>query len=261
MYENISGLTDLNSAQKFKIAIVGEPKTGKTNLACTMPGSIFHCDFDTRSESVKEFVVRTKRTDIVSKTYADPDPSNPVAVSQLEVDLAMFEYLKTQGKPVPETFVLDSITFLRSACEHELIKQHKELSRTIKMGTNILRIPQGWDIINGNKAYLEYLIGRISALGNVIAVFHELDEKDNVRSTKDTKAFTGRKTIQPQYLSSLLSVFNDVFRITIDYSGKRVVAVKPSSDFMASTSMRLDAEEEADLAKMIAKHKAVVAKG
>jgi hypothetical protein len=50
-----------------------------------------------------------------------------------------------------------------------------------------------------------------------------------------------------------------VFRITIDYSGNRIVAVQPSSDFMASTSMRLDATESANLADMIAKHKKALA--
>jgi hypothetical protein len=255
MYENIKGLLDMGSEPLYKIAIVGEPKTGKSNLALTMPGTIYHMDFDTRSESVKEFVARTKRTDIMSKTYTDKNPAIPTAVSELEVDLAMFEYNKLQGKPIPSTFVLDSITFLRACCEHELVKQQPEWSRSIKLGANSMKVPQGWDIVNGNKAYLEYLIGRFSALGNLIAIFHELDEKDNARSTLKEKAFTGRKTIQPQYLGSLLSVFNDVYRITIDYAGKRKVQVQPSTDFLASTSMKLDKEEEPDLAAMIAKHK------
>jgi hypothetical protein len=253
MFENIAGLTDLDAPQKLKIAIVGEPKAGKTNFALTIPGSIFHMDFDTRYESVKEFVRRTKRTDIFSKTYTDLNPAIPTAVSNLEADIAKLEYDKTQGKEIPENYILDSITFLRACCEHELIKQHPQMSRTIKLGANNVKIPQGWDIVNGNKAYLEYLIGRISELGNVIAIFHEMDEKDNPASTKEEKKYTGRKTIQPQYLSALLSVFNDVFRITVNYSGNRIVQCQPSSDFMASTSMKLQKEEEPDIAKMLLK--------
>jgi hypothetical protein len=255
MFENISGLTDLDAGQKLKIAIVGEPKAGKTNFALTIPGTIFHMDFDTRFESVKEFVKRTGRRDITSKTYTDLNPAQPIAVSTLEADIAMFEYNKKQGKEIPANYIIDSITFLRACCEHELIKQHPGMSRTIKLGANNVKIPQGWDIVNGNKAYLEYLIGRISELGNVIAVFHEMDEKDNPASTKEEKKYTGRKTIQPQYLSSILSVFNDVFRITIDYSGKRIVQCQPSSDFMASTSMKLSKEEEPDIFKMLEKNK------
>jgi hypothetical protein len=255
-YENISGLVDLDAPQRYKIGIVGEPKVGKSWLAMSAPGRIYVCDFDQRAESIKEYVRTSKRTDISAKTYSDINPSQPVAVSQLEADISMFEYMRTQEKEIPEWFVLDSITFLRAACEHELIKQHPTMSRTIKLGTNSIKIPQGWDIVNGNKAYLEYLIGRLSELGNVIAIFHELDETDKQRSTKDEKKYTGRKTIQPQYLSSLLSIFNDIFRVTIDYAGKRVVQVQPSSDFLASTSMSsLASEESADIAGMIAKQK------
>lgn len=256
-YENISGLLDLDAETKYKIAIIGEPKTGKSWLAMSAPGKIFIADFDSRSESIKEYIRKNKReAEIDAKTYWDTNPAIPTAVSKLETDIAMFEYLKQQGKAIPDWFVLDSITFLRAACEHELIKQHPAMSREIKLGANKIKIPQGWDIVNGNKAYLEYIIGRLSELGNVIAVFHELDETDKQRSTKDEKKYTGRKTIQPQYLSSLLSIFNDVFRVTIDYNGTRTVQVQPSSDFLASTSMSALAKEEpADIAGMIAKQK------
>ena len=256
-YENISGLLDLDAEQRYKIAVVGEPKTGKSWLAMSAPGKVFVCDFDSRSESIREYIRVSKRKDeIDAKTYWDFNPAIPTAVSQLEADISMFEYSKQQGKNIPDWFILDSITFLRAACEHELIKQHPTMSRTIKLGSNQLKIPQGWDIVNGNKAYLEYLIGRLSELGNVIAVFHELDETDKQRSTKDEKKYTGRRTIQPQYLSSLLSIFNDIFRITIDYSGTRIVQVQPTTEFLASTSMSaLAPQEAADLAKMIEKQK------
>lgn len=254
-YENITGLLDLDAESKYKIAIVGESGAGKSWFALTAPGRIFAADFDGRGESLKEFVRRHKRTDIVCKSYIDLNPAQPTAVSAFETDIAMFEYLKQQGKEIPEWFLLDSITFLKSACEHELIKQHPAMSRTVKLGANSVKIPQGYDIINGNKAYLEYLIGRLSELGNVIAVFHEIDEKDNTTSTKEQKTYTGRKTIQPQYLNSLLSIFNDRYRITIDYAGNRIAQVAPNNDFLAVTSMHLEATENPNLAEMIAKSK------
>jgi hypothetical protein len=259
MYENISGILDMNAEQRFKIAIVGEPKVGKSWLAMTAPGTIYEADFDDRSESIKSFVQKYGKTNITAKTYVDRNPAFPIAVSQFEADIAMFEYLKQQGKEIPEWYVLDSMTFLRAACEHELIKQHPTMSREIKLGANKIKIPQGWDIVNGNKEYLAYIVGRLSELGNVIAVFHELDETDKQRSTKDQKAYTGRKTIQPQYLSSLLSIFNDIFRVTIEYDGTRTVQVQPSSEFVASTSMKLGLTEKPNLADMIAKHKSKVA--
>jgi hypothetical protein len=122
-----------------------------------------------------------------------------------------------------------------------------------------MNIASGWDIINGIRAYMDYIVGRLSELGNVIAVFHEADETDKATSTKDAKAYTGMKTVQPVYLATVLSLFNDVFRITLDYSGKRIVQVNPTGAFMASTSMRLDENEEPNLTNMIAKHKKALA--
>lgn len=255
MYENISGLLSLDAEQKYKIAIVGEPKVGKSWLAMTMPGETYIADFDDRGESIKSFVRATKRTDIVAKTYVDRNPAQPNALSTFEADIAMLEYHKSQGKPIPDNYVIDSMTWMRAACEHELIKQHPTMSREIKLGANKIKIPQGWDIVNGNKEYMAYIVGRLTELGNVIAIFHELDETDKQRSTKDQKAYTGRKTIQPQYLSSLLSIFNDIFRVTIEYSGERIVQVQPNSEFVASTSMKLGLTEKPNLADMIAKHK------
>lgn len=255
MYENISGLVSLDAPVRYKIAIVGEPKTGKSWLAMTAPGNIYVCDFDARFESYREFVRKSGRTDIVSKTYVDLNPTQPDAVSKLETDIAMFEYEKAQGRQVPDWYVLDSITYLKVMCEHELIKQHPSMSRSVKLGPNAtIKIPEGWDIINGNKGYLEYLIGRLGELGNIIAIFHELDEKDNQKSTKKEKAYTGKKTIQPQYLATLLSLFNDVWRVTLDYNNNRIVTVQPNSDFMAATSMTLlSPEEKPDIAEMIKK--------
>lgn len=253
-YENISGLVDLESESKYKIAIVGESGVGKSWLAFTAPGSIYECDFDTRAESFKEYVRVSKRTDMVAKTYTDIIPGSPQAVAQFETDISMFEYLKQQGKAIPEWYILDSMSYLRAACEHELIKQHPSMARKVRLGVNTLNIPSHYDIVNGNRNYMEYIIGRVSELGNVIAIFHEMDEKDTPASTKEVKAYTGRKTIQPQYLASLLSLFNDRFRVTIDYSGNRIVQTQPSSDFLAVTSMKLDATEKPNLSDMIKKH-------
>jgi hypothetical protein len=110
-------------------------------------------------------------------------------------------------------------------------------------------------VINGVTAYTEYIVGRLSALGNVIMVFHEIDEGDRTKSTKEQKAYTGMKTIKPQYLSGILSLFDHVFRMKLDYANNRVVQCQPDSDFITKTSMKLDAIEKPDLAEMIKKHR------
>jgi hypothetical protein len=63
------------------------------------------------------------------------------------------------------------------------------------------------------------------------------------------------KTIQPQYMSTVLSLFDHVFRMTVDYKGDRVVQCQPNSDFMACTSLKLDATEQPNIQAMLLKSK------
>lgn len=256
-YENISGLIDLDAEPKLKVAIIGIPGVGKSWFAYTMPGTVWSFDFDTRSESLKEYVRKhpLRKGEIEGKTYFDTNPNAPNAMQEMEKDIAMFEYLQSQGKPTPATYLIDSMSYMRSAMEHEIIRQQPSFARTVKINTNTIKVPSGWDVINGVTAYTEYIVGRLSVLGNVIMVFHEIDEGDRTKSTKEQKAYTGMKTIKPQYLSGVLSLFDHVFRMKIDYKSDRIVQCQPDSDFITKTSMRLDATEVPDIAAMLKKHK------
>jgi hypothetical protein len=91
-------------------------------------------------------------------------------------------------------------------------------------------------------------------------VFHEKDEKDRTESTATETKFTGLVTTDPQYLQNSLSLFNEVYRITVDGNKNYKVICKPNWDVLASTTLMIDAEEKPDLLAMIAKHKANRAK-
>lgn len=255
MYDYIQGIAKAALADeepRLKIAIVGEPKTGKSWLACTAPSPVFVADADDRSESIKT------KEGVIVKSYLDLNPDSPAAVNELENDINKFEYAKSQGKETPRTYVLDSATYWQKAIERSLIYQDSKFGRSIRVGSKTLKIGQGWDIINGSRAYLDYLIGRLSALGNIIVIFHSAPEKDKERSTKDETKYTGRTTVQPNYLSSLLSVFNEVWMVEIDFDGRYKVQVKPNNEFLASTTLLLDPSEKPDIKAMVEKHKAAL---
>lgn len=260
MFENMKGFEEATAITEppLKIAIVGEPGVGKSWFACTAPKPVLDLDFDGRKSSL------AGKKDVYVKSYVDTDIINPRAIADLEADITTWQYDKSQGKEIPKTFVIDSITYCRKYTEAELIRQQDNDSfrRILKIGATRLKIGQGWDMINGNRAYLEYLINRFAELGNVIAVFHTQDEKDYAKSTEKVKAFTGRFTVQPQYLSSVLSIFNDVWYIDVDYSGKRVVQTGITSDFIGKCSLKgvLPENEVPDIEAMLVKHRAVKAK-
>lgn len=239
----------------LKIAIIGEPKAGKSWFAATAPKPILNFDFDGRAASLRG------KEGVYVKTFRDVDTNNPNAMAELEANIGLIEYEKQKGNPIPATFVLDSLTYMRSATEAEIIKQQSTLSRAIRIGSRTMRIGQGYDIINGNRAYIEYIIGRLSVLGNLIVVCHSMDEKDNAKTTKDGKVYTGKITIQPQYLSNLLSLFDDVWYLDTNWKGERIVTTGNTTEFNGSCSLLgLDIEEPADIEKMLAKSAAFIAK-
>ena len=255
MFENISGLTEaakMSPEKKLKIAIIGEPKTGKSWFASTAPAPVFVADFDDRAESLRG------RENVFIKTYKDLDPNNPNAIADLETDLQLMIYQKKQGKEVPKTIVLDSLTYMRAAIESALMATSSNLSRSVRIGGKIVKIPQGWDIVNGIRRHMDNIITTCSSIGNVIITCHEQPEKDTVASTKDEKKYTGRITIQPQYLNTILSTFNEVWRISIDDKGEYTVEVKPTNEFLSSTTLKLDATEKPNISEMLKKHNATI---
>ena len=262
-FDLISGCTsaeDLIKNNRLKLAIVGAQKSGKSLLASTVPGSTMHYDFDDRRESLRRRI--TERSDLRVKTLIDKNQSSPTAVKELENDLALFKVQKQGGKPIPRNYILDSMTYLKKWIENELIKQDPTIGRAIAKLTNkgTLKIPAGWDAINGVRSYMEYFITEFSQLGNLICVFHERDEKDRDKSTEKVAAYTGKLTVEPQYLATVLSVFNEVWRVSINYEDKFVVQTKPDFLFGASTTLEVDKEEPADIAVILQKHMDAVSK-
>ena len=259
------GIKGVLSANKvidppLKIAIIGDPGVGKSWFANTIDGFKYDFDFDGRASSL---ITHPKAADINVKTYYDSDPNKPNAIQEFERDLAVLKYAKSQGKLPPDfTSIIDSLTFARKACEDELIRQQGNLSRKLRIGTTTVNIPAGWDVINAVKEYLEYIVAELATLGNLICVFHEKDEKDVTTSTESKTTYTGMTTIQPQYLNLLLSIFNDVWRLSVNSNGKRNVQTGIGPQFVGKcTLLGIDPlVQEPDIAAMLRKHKAELVK-
>jgi len=236
--------SDLAQEDRLKIAIVGEPKTGKSWLAATAPAPVLIFDFDDRAESLagKAGLLVLRKPSMID----------------VETALSNAKARKNQKLENPRTFVFDSVTYMNRAMEEEIFRQAPDLARTIKVGSGLgMKLRKNWDTINGIQRYMEYLIAEFSPLGNIIFVFHEKNERDPTKSTPENTAYTGDITVDPQYLAKSLSLFNEVYRIKQDYSGKYEVQCKytgAGDKFIASTTMLLDAKEAPNLTAMIAKH-------
>jgi hypothetical protein len=257
--------TEIDPSENLCLAIIGLPKSGKSWLGATIAeseGITFVADFDNRAESLKG------KKNIVVKTYQDQNQIRPVAMKNFETDIDRFKYNKKNGKPIPRAYILDSITYMKKASENEIFEQSASAKittfRELKTGTGIddkVRIPQGYDIINGVRDHILYCISELRALGHVICVFHERDETDKKLSTPDRTVYTGKITVDPPYLSQILTVFNDVMRIQTDHNGKYKVWTRSTRDFNGATSLNgLELEESPNIAAMLTKHRATMKK-
>lgn len=234
---------ELRATGRLKIAILGKPKAGKSTFAATARKPIRYYDFDDRPEALegKEGLFVLSRPSMLD----------------VETDLSIMKANKVKGVSLPATVVFDSVTYMNRAMEEEIFRQDSSLYRTIKVGNSTsMKIRNSWDVINGIQRYVEYLVSEFSPLCDVIFVFHEKPEKDYAESTPKETAYTDYVTTDPQYLSKSLSLFNEVYRITVDGNKKYEVVCRPNWDVNASTSMLLDATEKPDILAMISKHEA-----
>lgn len=241
---------DIKAEDYLKIALMGKQKSGKSWFAATAPKPIRYYDWDDRAESLEG----------KPGMYISSAPS--LTMLDVETDLSVMKAAKAKGQALPATVVHDSVSFMKVAMENEIRRNAPGLFRTIRVGNSTsVFIGADWDVINGIQRYVKYLISEYTTLGiNQIFVFHERDEKDKAESTPSAAKYTGFITVDPQYLAETLSLFNEVYRITVDGSkpnqpAQYRITCKPNSEVLASTTMMLDAEEKPDLMAMIAKHR------
>jgi hypothetical protein len=253
---------DIQAEDYLKIVIIGEQKSGKTWFAATGPKPILYYDWDNRKESLEG----------KSGLYVQSTPTLTMLDVERDLSVMKAEVAKAKQanrKPVlPATVVHDTVTFMRKGMEDELRRQNpnSKFFRGIKVGNSTtVYVGQGWDVVNGIQNYMQYLVDEYSCIGiNQIFVFHERDEKDKAESTAEAPKYTGKFTVDPQYLVGFLSKFNEVYRITVDATRPGQVLYRtecrPTKDFNTSTTMMLDATEPPDIMGMIAKHKTARAK-
>ena len=261
-FEGLKGVTSaslIDPTTRLKIAILGLPKSGKSWFAATAPGPIMYYDFDDRAISL------AGKPNIMVKTLQDKNQQQPTAMKELERDLSHFQYRKAKGLSLPTTFVLDTATYLKKAMENEVFAQDPGLARKLRVGasTNIL-MGKSYDVVNAVQGYFLYLIAEFSSLGNLIIVFHEKDEKDKEKSTVLETKYTGKVTVDPQYLANTLTLFNEIFRIeaTGQPGGrdtKYSVTCKTNYEVNASTTLLIDAVEPPNIMAMLEKHRANLA--
>jgi hypothetical protein len=258
-------------SEHLRVAIVGPENNGKSHLATTMPGVKLFLDYDQKKQAI------AGKKDVYAITFKDPGyPKMPEAAEEiidiiacLENTLDLSRIIYRNGTPVfphvPEgtmitTIVHDSMASLGRLIMNYELYNSPDLRRTIKLGPKMeVQFPKNFDAWNAEMSGVLNIMMRTFALPvNNFCIFHERAE-ESADSTLEKPKFTGRVGIYPvRYKDLLIKYFTDIWRVKLTSdAGKYIpkVYVKPDWSFDSGTAMNLDQIEEADIAKMLLKHK------
>src|SRR6266567_670893 len=135
--------TSIQETKRLKAAIIGPPKNGKSWFAATAPGKKLVYDFDDRAISL------AGKPDTVVKTLRD-SLTNPTVVAALEADISNLKYRRAQGKPIPDTFIFDTVSnLITNGIVNAYLKENPKDGRQIRLGgTNPQQIGISFDRIN-----------------------------------------------------------------------------------------------------------------
>jgi hypothetical protein len=127
------------------------------------------------------------------------------------------------------------------------------LAKKIKIGLGTVNIPGNFDAWTAPRQFIEHIISRLHVMGHVVMVFHERPEKDKTSTSAEPK-FTGRVTVDPEFLAPVLATFNEVYYMELN-SGKYTVRTKPDYSRGASTVLLVDEIEQPNIMGIMQKHK------
>lgn len=277
MYE-ASPMEFASPTDLLHVAVVGPENNGKSILCTTAPGVKLFLDYDQKKQ------VLSGKKDVYAITFKNaggftlPDAAEEVldVMSGLEASLDLSNLKDKKGnKFFPEAkegtvvnnIIHDSMASLGKVMMDYELYVSGDLTREIKIGTKLsIKIPKNFDAWNAEMKAVESVVMRSFALPlNVFCTFHERAE-EHADSTIEKPKYTGRVSLYPvRYKDLLLKYFSDIWRVrltSVVQDNKALflprVYVLPDFAMDSGTSMKLDAVEEPDISKMIAKHRSRV---
>jgi AAA domain len=252
--EGSLNMSQRDSTDQLKIAIVGPQKGGKSRLAATAPRKpIYVWDFDDRIISVAGM------PGVMGKTYRET--SNLLATTawpEVMQDMNMFEYHKAKGDMVPATMVFDSMTYMMEAAMRYLLVSNSDMRREIVLNKQQgikTYVPYKYDPYKAEFDQVSSMLTRALELGcDLICCFHERPE-EAPDSTQENPKYTGKLSTHPPRAAMYLPKFNELWRISPDSQAQYKVQVKPDYQFVAASAMKGLVEQEVpDISKLVEKH-------
>lgn len=258
----------LEKKEHKKILIQGPVSAGKSWLAGSIGTPKKKARFFEFDGKALALVRHPNATNIEVMSFKDVTAGSgrvpePRAFADFIGTISELEYLKSEGKYTPAWNIIDSLTFLDEAGVHQFMYTNPAGRAVVSVGGTYFHIVKGWDAREDSKnSIMNGVLSRLFALDDLIVIAHErpeVDRADPIMTDKGKIAgykTTGRYSLHPPRLDSLKSLFNDKYRVTC-IGSTHYVKTQSDDEFLgACTLLDVKPQEEADLAKLIAKHEA-----
>lgn len=252
----IDGAVDMETSDAisngFKIAIIGEPGSGKSWLAASCASEeekAFFFDFDGRKASI------AGKKNVTAKTYYDYDFPNRMAEAwfQANNDLMQMEIAKERGELPYKWFIFDSNTYGAAAAMNHVMYNTPGMRRELNVAGRKTYIPKSFDAYKAEQAEVYGFWSRLMCLGNLIVIFHA-DAERAPDYTPENPKFTGKLTVSPPRYGDSLALFNDQWIIRAEGPNNYIVQTQPDYTFTAKNTLRLDNTETPDIRAMMQKY-------
>jgi hypothetical protein len=252
--EGLTPMEQVAPTDHFKIAIIGEPGSGKSWLSVSgvsesEPALVW--DFDTRAQSL----AGKKYVDVLTRYDLDYPTKMPTVWQKFNEDLQELELMKERKELKYKWFIFDSATFGSEALLRHIMFHEASLRRVVNAAGKLTYIPKSFDTY---KAELAEIIGawqRLSCLGHLVVVFHVDQEKDKAKSTPEKAVYTDKLTVTPPRYADTLALFNEQWLVKATGADAYEVQMKPNYYFVGKTTLKVTETMKADLKEIIETHR------
>lgn len=243
----------INSADRIKLALCGDPGSGKSWLAvsgATQEEQAFNFDFDGRIGSIagKKFVT--------GKTYIDVNfPAlMPMAWINFQQDIMAMEMEAAKGTLQYKWLIPDSMTNMCRAAMNYILYNDRGMRRELKVGASVTFVPKSFDAYKAEQAEIYGMLQRLFCLGHVVCTFHTAPERAPEHTAENPK-YTGKVTVDPPRAIDLLALFNEQWLMRPIDATNYEIQTKPDWKWVGKTALKIDATEKGTLTSLLTKHR------
>lgn len=216
-------LSEMTTHRLLKALVYGEPGSGKTCFAASLPGPVLYFDFDNKVSSAARYYVNNKsllnNIEVVNLSSILHDSP----INEMNKRVTELANMQKKGEYPFKTLVLDSITTFSSACLAHIVRTNPGIKRVATAQGNQPGM-QDFGILK--REFQRLIPGLLTLEMNVIMLGHVSVDKD-----ENSGEIIRGVSMDGSFAQQLPIYFEEVWRSFVDDKGIYRLQTKSDSKF------------------------------